>query len=74
MIRMGGRAVEGTGLENRQGSSPRGFESHPIRHRLKTNLALCPFPEKLHTLKKEVWSFLLWEIKILAIDWFAPAR
>jgi hypothetical protein len=30
--RMGGRAVEGTGLENRQGATPRGFESHPIRH------------------------------------------
>ena len=30
---MGGRAVEGTGLENRQGfTAPRGFESHPIRH------------------------------------------
>ena len=29
--RMGGRAVEGTGLENRQGATPRGFESHPIR-------------------------------------------
>jgi hypothetical protein len=29
---MGGRAVEGTGLENRQGATPRGFESHPIRH------------------------------------------
>jgi hypothetical protein len=28
---MGGRAVEGTGLENRQGATPRGFESHPIR-------------------------------------------
>ena len=30
---MGGRAVEGTGLENRQGATPRGFESHPIRQR-----------------------------------------
>ena len=30
--RMGGRAVEGTGLENRQSESSRGFESHPIRH------------------------------------------
>ena len=30
---MGGRAAEGTGLENRQGSLPRGFESHPIRHK-----------------------------------------
>ena len=28
---MGGRAVEGSGLENRQGATPRGFESHPIR-------------------------------------------
>ncbi len=29
---MGGRVVEGTGLENRQGFiAPRGFESHPIR-------------------------------------------
>ena len=30
---MGGRAAEGTGLENRQGSLPRGFESHPIRRK-----------------------------------------
>ena len=31
--RMGGRVVEGTGLENRQGLiASRGFESHPIRH------------------------------------------
>ena len=30
---MGGRVVEGTGLENRQGFiALRGFESHPIRH------------------------------------------
>ena len=28
----GGRAVECTGLENRQASGPRGFESHPLRH------------------------------------------
>ncbi len=29
----GGRVVEGTGLENRQGLiAPRGFESHPFRH------------------------------------------
>src|SRR5438874_7005082 len=27
----GGRAVDGSGLENRQGASPRGFESHPLR-------------------------------------------
>jgi hypothetical protein len=32
---MGGRAVEGTGLENRQGATPRGFESHPIRQLIK---------------------------------------
>ena len=32
---MGGRVVEGTGLENRQGFiALRGFESHPIRHPL----------------------------------------
>jgi hypothetical protein len=24
--------VDGSGLENRQGESPRGFESHPLRH------------------------------------------
>ena len=30
--RRGGRAVEGIGLENRQGESSRGFESHPLRH------------------------------------------
>ena len=30
---MGGRAVEGTGLENQQAfHASRGFESHPIRH------------------------------------------
>ncbi len=29
--RMGGRVVDGSGLENRQGATPRGFESHPIR-------------------------------------------
>ena len=29
--RRGGRAVECTGLENRQVSGPRGFESHPLR-------------------------------------------
>lgn len=28
----GGRVVDGSGLENRQGESPRGFESHPLRH------------------------------------------
>ena len=33
-IRRGGRAVECTGLENRQGLiALRGFESHPLRHR-----------------------------------------
>ena len=30
--RRGSQAVDGTGLENRQGESPRGFESHPLRH------------------------------------------
>src|SRR4029077_2359082 len=29
--RRGGRVVDGSGLENRQGASPRGFESHPLR-------------------------------------------
>ena len=32
-IGRGGRAVDGSGLENRQGASPRGFESHPLRAR-----------------------------------------
>ena len=32
---MGGRAVDGSGLENRQGATPRGFESHPIRHTIE---------------------------------------
>jgi len=27
----GGRAVYGSGLENRQAERPRGFESHPLR-------------------------------------------
>src|SRR5207249_11803887 len=29
--RRGGRVVDGSGLENRQGASRRGFESHPLR-------------------------------------------
>ena len=29
--RMGGRVVEGTGLENQRRATYRGFESHPIR-------------------------------------------
>ncbi len=32
-IRKRGRAVEGTGLENRQRETVRGFESHRFRHR-----------------------------------------
>ena len=32
IVRRGSQAVDGTGLENRQGESPRGFESHPLRH------------------------------------------
>ena len=32
LTRRGGRVVDGSGLENRQGESPRGFESHPLRH------------------------------------------
>ena len=32
IIRRDGRAVEGTGLENRRSASFRGFESHPLRH------------------------------------------
>ena len=30
-LRRGGRAVEGTGLENQRSESYRGFESHPLR-------------------------------------------
>src|SRR6266446_3062289 len=30
--RRGGRAVDCTGLENRQAERPREFESHPLRH------------------------------------------
>ena len=30
--------VDGSGLENRQGASPRGFESHPLR---QTELRIC---------------------------------
>src|SRR5439155_2974745 len=29
--RRGGRVVDGSGVENRQGPSPRGFEAHPLR-------------------------------------------
>ena len=32
VMRMGGRAVEYTGLENRPRAILREFESHPIRH------------------------------------------
>src|SRR5581483_2287095 len=39
-IRRGGRVVDGSGLENRQGESPRGFESHPLR--CKSNRANLP--------------------------------
>ena len=31
-LRRGGRAAEGSGLENRQGASPQEFESPPLRH------------------------------------------
>ena len=38
-LRRGGRAVECTGLENRQGFiALRGFESHPLRQNNKTPL------------------------------------
>ena len=30
-VRRGGRVVDGSGLENRQSASSRGFESHPLR-------------------------------------------
>ncbi len=43
IIRRDGRAVEGTGLENRRCESIRGFESHSLRqmeHRLK-NFDIC---------------------------------
>ena len=36
IIRRDGRAVEGTGLENRRGASLRGFESHSLRQFHKT--------------------------------------
>jgi hypothetical protein len=38
--RRGGRVVDGSGLENRQGESPRGFESHPLRSLLVIVLLL----------------------------------
>ena len=38
--RRGGRVVDGSGLENRQGASPRGFESHPLRQ-LNCGLAIA---------------------------------
>ena len=38
LARRGGRVVDGSGLENRQGASPRGFESHPLR---QTELRIC---------------------------------
>ena len=37
IIRRDGRAVEGTGLENRRCESIRGFESHSLRHLLHRN-------------------------------------
>ena len=39
-FRRGGRAVYGSGLENRQGASLRGFESHPLRQLLRSTLRL----------------------------------
>ena len=36
IIRRDGRAVEGTGLENRRCESIRGFESHPFRQNVQT--------------------------------------
>ena len=43
-IRMGGRVVECSGLENRRRATFRGFESHPIRSTLfakEDSFAIC---------------------------------
>jgi hypothetical protein len=42
-MRKRGRAVEGTGLENRQRETVRGFESHRFRHLagISANRTLC---------------------------------
>jgi hypothetical protein len=53
---MGGRAVEGTGLENRQGATPRGFESHPIRHNMAGASARSPRPSVLEPNLAPPWS------------------
>src|SRR5450759_2941417 len=41
-LRRGGRAVDGSGLENRQGASPRGFESHPLRQVQELSIVVDP--------------------------------
>ena len=44
IIRRDGRAVEGTGLENRRCESIRGFESHSLRHAFIKNMDLQKYP------------------------------
>ena len=34
--------VDGSGLENRQAERPRGFESHPLRHKFRDRKARIP--------------------------------
>jgi hypothetical protein len=48
IFRRGGRVVDGSGLENRQGASLRGFESHPLRQLPRSSL-----------LKRWRWSLAL---------------
>ena len=49
IIRRDGRAVEGTGLENRRRASVRGFESHALRQRkTQSYQGFCPYD----------WAFL----------------
>ena len=44
IIRRDGRAVEGTGLENRRCESIRGFESHSLRHFFINTIDLRKYP------------------------------
>ena len=44
--RRGGRVAEGAGLENRSGASHRGFESHPLRQPVTSQLPVSPGIQK----------------------------
>ena len=47
IIRRDGRAVEGTGLENRRCESIRGFESHSLRQKINMYAEVPKWPKGL---------------------------